>query len=49
MVINECSLLKHLNCDELINCIDVYDFQGRIWVILDLMDGGSLTEIADCA
>ena len=25
-VINECSLISYLNCEQLINCVDVYDF-----------------------
>jgi len=44
-VINECSLIKHLDCEQLIKCEGVWDFNGRIWVILELMEGGSLTNI----
>jgi len=44
-VINECSLLTYLNCAQLISCEEVYDFGGRIWVILELMEGGSMTGV----
>ena len=44
-MINECSLLTYLNCAQLISCEEVYDFGGRIWVILELMEGGSMTGV----
>lgn len=44
-IINECSLIMHLNSPQLIQCVEVYDFRTRIWVILELMEGGSLTNI----
>ena len=44
-VINECSLIKHLDCEQLIRCEGVWDYQGRIWVILELMEGGAMTDI----
>ena len=44
-IINECSLIKHLNCEQLINCHEVYEFNQRVWVILELMEGGALTDI----
>ena len=44
-VINECSLIQYLNCQQLISCEDVYDFQDRIWIFLELMEGGELTKI----
>ena len=35
----------HLNCPHLIRCEGIWDFQGRIWVILELMEGGAMTDI----
>lgn len=35
----------HLNCEQLIRCEEVYDFQNRIWVFLELMEGGALTDL----
>ena len=33
------------SCDYIINCVDVYDWQGRIYVILEMMENGSMTDI----
>ena len=44
-VINECSLIKHLNCDQLISAEEVFDFSGRIFAILEIMEGGSVKDI----
>ena len=38
-VINECSLIKALHCPNIVACEDVYDFDKRIWVFLELMEG----------
>ena len=37
-VINECSLIKALNSEYIVGCEDVYDFDKKIWVFLELMD-----------
>ena len=44
-VINECSLISFLDCDQLIRCEEVYDFQNRLWVFIELMEGGEITKI----
>ena len=44
-VINECSLISYLNCEQLIKCEEVYDFQNRLWVFIELMEGGDMTKI----
>lgn len=46
-VINEANLIKILDCEQLINCEDIYEYSDRIWVILDYMEGGSLEEISN--
>lgn len=38
-------LNKHTEENYLINCEEVFDFQNRIWVFLELMEGGSLTDL----
>ena len=43
---NEAKLMKYLECDQLINCVEVYEFDERIMLILDYMEGGSLDEIS---
>ena len=44
-VINECSLIAFLDSDQLIKCEEVYDYQDRLWIFLELMEGGDLTNI----
>ena len=44
-VINESSLMSWLNCDQIVQCIELYDWHGTIYIVMELMDGGSLTSI----
>ena len=44
-VINECSMLKFLDCPQLLNCEEVFDFKTCIWIMLEYMEGGDLTAI----
>ena len=43
-IINECSLMAYLDCDQLLRCEEVYDYQDRLWVFLELMES-DLTKI----
>ena len=45
MIINEASLLKFLNIDEIVNCVAVYEHGNDISIILEYMDNGSMTKI----
>ena len=45
MVINEASLIAYLDCDEMIKCEDLYHFQNNVYIILELMEQGSMTNI----
>ena len=42
---NECSLIKALNSEHIVTCEDVYEYQNKIWVYLELMEGGDLSQI----
>ena len=46
-VINECSLIKHLNSPYIVTCEEVYEFKSMIWVFLEMMQGGDLSQIVD--
>ena len=35
------------DCDAVVRCIDAFDYSKRIWIILELMDGGSFTDICE--
>ena len=32
----------------MIKCVDVFDHQGRIWIFLEYMEDGNLTEMIYC-
>ena len=44
-VINECSLIKALNSEHIVTCEEVFDWENKIYVFLELMDGGDLSKI----
>jgi len=35
------------NCDSLVQCIDAFLYEKRIWIFLELMDGGNFTDICE--
>ena len=41
----EASLIKYLGSDNLIKCLDVYHYRNHIFIMLELMEQGSLTDI----
>ena len=45
LVINEASLIAFLNSDEMIKCVDLYDFKNAVYIILELMEQGSMVDI----
>ena len=45
LLINESSLISYLDSDEIIKCVDLYEYKNKIWIILDLLDGGDLSSI----
>ena len=44
-VINEASLIAYLECDEIIKCEDFYHFNNQMYIMLEYMDQGSMTDI----
>ena len=44
-VVNECSLIKALNCEYIVGCEDVFEHDKRIWVFLEYMAEGDLAQI----
>ena len=31
--------------DNILNCLEAFDFNDKLWIIVELMDGGALTDI----
>lgn len=46
-VINESALIRALNCPYIVSCIDVFDYDNRISVFLEIMDGGDFTKLIE--
>ena len=40
----ESALLAAINSEYLVNCEEIYEFQSRLFVFLDYMEGGSLSK-----
>ena len=45
VVINEASLIAFLDSEEIIKCVDLYDFGRSVYLILEYMNQGSMTNI----
>lgn len=43
--INQCSLMHYIDSDNLVKCEEVYDFDNKIWMFFEHMEGGELTKI----
>ena len=37
--------MAYLNCDQLVKCIEVYEYKDKIFLFLDYMEGGDLSRI----
>ncbi|BFZ56554.1 signal transducing kinase of the PAK [Savitreella phatthalungensis] len=45
LIINEIIVMKNSRHDNIVNYIDSHLFRGDLWVIMEYMEGGSLTEV----
>ena len=45
MIINEATLIAYLRGEEIIKCVDLFEHNDRIWIFLDYMADGPLTDI----
>ena len=45
MIVNEASLICYLNIDEMVQCVEVYEHQNCLYLILEYMDRKSLSDI----
>ncbi|KAI9025287.1 kinase-like domain-containing protein [Phycomyces nitens] len=48
LIINEILVMKESHHDNIVNYIDSYLWQGDLWVIMEYMEGGSLTDVVTC-
>lgn len=34
-------------CDSIVKCYEAFDFQNRLWIFMELMDGGAFTQMLE--
>ena len=48
MLINEIGLMQMCKEDDgVIQCLEAYDFKKRLWIFLEYLDGGALTNFVE--
>ena len=45
LIINEILVMRESKHKNIVNFIDSYLFAGELWVIMEYMEGGSLTDV----
>lgn len=48
LIINEILIMKDSRHSNIVNFIDSYLWRGDLWVIMEYMEGGSLTDVVTC-
>ncbi|KAI9272789.1 kinase-like domain-containing protein [Phascolomyces articulosus] len=48
LIINEIVVMRQSQHQNIVNFIDSYLWKGDLWVIMEYMDGGSLTDVVTC-
>lgn len=43
--INECSLMSYMESDYLVKCVQVFDWNGQVSILMEFMECGALTGI----
>ena len=47
MLINEASLIAWMNIEHVVKFEALYEYKKRLWLIIEYMDGGSMSEICE--
>ena len=49
LLLNEITVMKNIRHPNIVNYIDSYLSNGDLWVVMEFMEGGKLTDIIDKA
>jgi serine/threonine protein kinase len=44
---NEIGIMQMGQCDSIVQCYEAFDFQNRLWIFMELMDGGAFTPMLE--
>ena len=44
---NEIGIMQMTESNSLLRCHEAFDFQNRLWIFLELMDGGAFTPMLE--
>ena len=44
---NEIGIMQMSQCDSIVQCYEAFDFQNRLWIFMELMDGGAFTPMLE--
>jgi len=48
VILNEITIMKESHHPNIVNYVDSYILEGTLWVVMEYVDGGSLTDIIEC-
>lgn len=44
---NEIGIMQMSSCPSIVQCHEAFDFQNRLWIFMELMDGGAFTPMLE--
>lgn len=44
---NEIGIMQMTQCESIVQCYEAFDFQNRLWIFMELMDGGAFTPMLE--
>ena len=44
---NEIGIMQMSQCESIVKCHEAFDFQNRLWIFMELMDGGAFTPMLE--